>query len=338
MGADQYYKLHGYLELLIVDVGFVTPVFYRNKQLYIEISLHNRITNFVSLPECYEQILKIDLGKTDYEVKIGSQCIYAFKYLKSIYYGDSNVLIDILKKLLKAKIFPYNSEVLARKFVKRYDEFNSEKIQVMIVDDHKLIRDTWTFLLNKEKRYEVIAEAAEGGEAVKIAGVKKPSIVLMDIKMRPVSGFDATKGIKKKSPGSKIIGVSMHSQPDYAKKMFRLGARGYLSKNSGVEEMFSAIDIVYNGGLYVCEDVKNRLAEMKMEEEAIKGNKGLLSSTLSEREMEIVKLIKEGLSSKEIATRLNTSLKAIEVLRHNILTKLKLKHNASLMTYIKSGI
>lgn len=207
------------------------------------------------------------------------------------------------------------------------------KITIMIVDDHTLIRETWSFLLGRNEGFEVIAEVGDGQRAIEIARDKRPSIVLLDINMSPLNGFDILKMIRKLSPGSKVIAVSMHSQPSYAKKMLRLGARGYLTKNSPRQEMIDAIKEVYNGQTYICQEVKNIISvQMLGEEEGLPG-----LNQLSEREIEVINLIRDGLSSKEIATKLSIAIKTVEVHRHNILKKLKVKNTASLINYINAS-
>jgi len=206
-----------------------------------------------------------------------------------------------------------------------------EAISILIADDHKLIRDTWSFILNTDNRFKVVAECSNGEEAIEQAKQKRPQIVLMDINMTPVSGLEATRQIRKVSPGSKIIGVSMHSQPAYAKKMLQIGAKGYVTKNSSRDEMFKAIMEVHHGNRYICDEVKNIISEQIMDDSPSQG-----INALSERELQIVKLIKEGFSSKEIASQLNISLKTVEVHRHNILKKLKLKNSASLVNFINN--
>lgn len=206
-----------------------------------------------------------------------------------------------------------------------------EAISILIADDHKLIRDTWSFILNTDERFKVVAECSNGEDAVEQAKQKRPQIVLMDINMTPVSGLEATKQIRKVSPGSRIIGVSMHSQPAYAKKMLQIGAKGYVTKNSSRDEMFKAILEVHSGNRYICDEVKNIISEQIMDDGPSQG-----INSLSERELQIVKLIKEGFSSKEISSQLNISLKTVEVHRHNILKKLNLKNSAALVNYINT--
>lgn len=207
------------------------------------------------------------------------------------------------------------------------------KISIMIVDDHTLIREAWSFLLGRNEEFEVIAEVGDGQQAIEIARDKRPNIVLLDINMTPLNGFDILKMIRKLSPGSKVIAVSMHSQPAYAKKMLRLGAKGYVTKNSPRKEMLDAIHAVYAGNMYICQEVKNILSEQMMSEE--ENGDGL--NQLSEREIEVINLIREGLSSKEIADKLGISIKTVEVHRHNILKKLKVKNTASLINFINSS-
>ena len=208
----------------------------------------------------------------------------------------------------------------------------NDKITILIVDDHKLIRDTWSFILNSDPRFQVIAETDSGKDAIGLAENNHPNIVLMDINMSPMNGFEATKEIRKVSPESKIIGVSMHSQPAYAKKMLQVGAMGYITKNSSKEEMIGAISEVAHGNKYICHEVKAILSEQILED-----NEKPDINLLSQREIEIIDLIKQGQSSKEIAQQLNITLKTVEVHRHNILKKLNLKNTASLVNFINNA-
>ena len=205
-----------------------------------------------------------------------------------------------------------------------------EKISVLIADDHKLIRDTWSFILNSDPRFQVIAECGDSEQAVEAARLKRPNIVLMDINMMPISGFETTEKIRKVSPASKIIGVSMHSQPAYAKKMLQIGARGYVTKNSSRLEMFKALVEIHEGRSYICDEIKNILSDQAMSGKD--PSNGL--NSLSQREMEIIRHIRNGSSSKEIAETLFLSVKTVEVHRYNILKKLQLKNSAALVNFV----
>jgi DNA-binding NarL/FixJ family response regulator len=205
-----------------------------------------------------------------------------------------------------------------------------QQITILLVDDHKLIRDSWSFILNSDPRFSVIAETSNGDDAVEIVKSLKPDIILMDVNMTPVSGFDATRQIIKIAPETKVIAVSMHSMPAYAKRMMQLGAMGYVTKNSSKDEMIKAIIEVSEGKKYICEEVKNILAQKEMDDDGSHAD----MNNLSRREIDIIKLIKVGLSSKEIASQLDISLKTVEVHRYNILKKLKLKNTAALVNFI----
>lgn len=207
------------------------------------------------------------------------------------------------------------------------------KITIMIVEDHKLIRETWAFILNKDERFQVIAECGATDEAVMKAEQLKPQVVLMDINMLPYTGMEATQKIRRCSPDSRIIGLSIHSQPAFAKKMLQSGARGYVTKNSSTDEMMAAIIEVMKGNKYLCEEIKDIMLEQMMDPQSASRAVQLLT----DREMQIINCIKAGLSSKEIGEKLQISLKTVEVHRHNILKKLKLKNVASLVNFINSS-
>lgn len=207
-----------------------------------------------------------------------------------------------------------------------------KKISVVIVDDHKLIRQMWEIMFAVNNEIEITGESATVDGAIEMIKLKRPDIVFLDINLAQGSGLDAVPLIRKFSPGTKIIAVSMHSQPAYAKKMLQLGARAYVTKNSPQEEIFKAIEEVMAGRIYVCAEIKNVLAEQVLNDEPASP----IKKDLSFREIGIVKLIKDGLSSKEISLQLHIATRTVEVHRHNILKKLKLKNTASLINYINT--
>lgn len=208
-----------------------------------------------------------------------------------------------------------------------------DKISILIADDHTLVRETWSFILNTDPRFTVVAESGSGEEAVELAKKLRPQIVIMDINLPGINGIEATQQIRKYSPGTKVLGVSLHTQPTYARKMMQKGAMGYVTKNSSREEMFKAIMEIQNGKKYICDEIKNILSE-----QVISGDDpqaGL--NALSQREIEIIAYIKKGHSSKEIADALNISVKTVEVHRYNILKKLNLKNAAALVNFINNS-
>jgi DNA-binding NarL/FixJ family response regulator len=204
-----------------------------------------------------------------------------------------------------------------------------DMIRILIADDHKLIRETWTYILNRDSRFKVIGSCSNSEEAVQMTKQKHPNVVLMDINMVPFSGIEATRQIKEVSPETQVIGVTMHSQPAYAKKMLQFGALGYVTKNSSREEMINAILEVSQGNKYVCEEMMELINESSTDPKALSA-----INTLTEREMDVINLIRQGNSSKDISAKLDISIKTVEVHRHNILKKLKLKNAASLIHFM----
>jgi two-component system invasion response regulator UvrY len=207
-----------------------------------------------------------------------------------------------------------------------------KKITIAIIEDHKMVREMWVQLFAGKENIEVIGTSGEFDGGIEMIKNKRPDVVLLDINLPNASGMDAVPLIRKYAPGTKIIAVSMHSQPAYAKKMLQLGARGYVTKNSSPDEMFLAIDTVLEGKSYVCQEIKNIISDQALLDEP----SGPDIKDLSLREIEIIRLLKEGQSSKEIAARLNISTRTAEVHRHNILKKLKLKNTASLISFINT--
>jgi DNA-binding NarL/FixJ family response regulator len=207
-----------------------------------------------------------------------------------------------------------------------------DMISILIADDHKLIRETWTYILNSDSRFKVIGSCSNSEDAVKMSKQKHPNVVLMDINMVPYSGIEATRLIKEASPQSFVIGVTMHSQPSYAKKMLQQGARGYVTKNSSREEMFDAIVEVAKGNKYLCEEIKELISESNIDPASLSA-----INSLTEREMDVVNLIVQGSQSKDISTKLNISIKTVEVHRHNIFKKLKLKNAVALIHFMSNS-
>ena len=207
-----------------------------------------------------------------------------------------------------------------------------KKISIVAIDDHKFIREMWQLLFANHATYELTGTSGTFEAGIEMVKLKRPDIVLLDINLEDKSGMDAVPVIRKVSPGTKIIAVSMHSEPVYAKKMIQLGAKGYITKNSSHEEVFAGIDKVFNGNTYICSEIKDFIAEQMMDIETDKPD----IRSLSLREIEIIKFIKEGMPSNEIALKLHLSTRTVEVHRHNILKKLQVKNTASLINFINT--
>lgn len=207
------------------------------------------------------------------------------------------------------------------------------KTTILIADDHTLVRETWSFILNTHPEFSVVGECGSAEDAIELARTLRPQVVIMDINLPGMNGIEATSLIRKYSPGSRVLGVSLHTQPTYARKMIQKGAMGYVTKNSSREEMFAAIKEVQEGKKYICQEIKNILSEQMINGEDTDGG----INSLSARELEIIARIRKGDSSKEIAEALSISVKTVEVHRYNILHKLKLKNTAALINFINSS-
>ena len=194
------------------------------------------------------------------------------------------------------------------------------------------MREAWEHILNADPRFTVIASCGDAEEAVQLALQTRPDIVLMDINMAPFSGIEATEKIKKAGKSTQVIGVSMYSKPEFARKILQAGAKGYVTKNSTREEMVQAILEVHQGRKYICIEIKDIISDNVINERADAPNLNLLS----EREMQVVNMVRDGASSKEIARALFLSVKTVEVHRHNVLKKLKMRNSASLVNFINS--
>ena len=132
-------------------------------------------------------------------------------------------------------------------------------IKIIIVDDHQVVLNSWKELLEKNPRFEVIGLCLDGQEAINKTICLSPDIILVDVIMKPLNGFKVTEQIHEKMPEVKIIGMSVNDQPNYASKMMELGAMGYLTKTSTLEEINLAINEVYEGKSYLCEEVKKKM-------------------------------------------------------------------------------
>ncbi|MEP7374482.1 MAG: response regulator transcription factor [Chitinophagaceae bacterium] len=205
-----------------------------------------------------------------------------------------------------------------------------EKITLLITDDHKLVRESLVMLFTADSRFQVVAHCGSGEEAVELAKQWRPAIVMMDLNLPGINGFEATAQLLKQSPLSKVLAASMHTQPAYVRKFFQMGAVGYITKNSSREEMVKAIIEIYQGRKYICNEVKNILAEQELSGK----EKTNALNDLSKRELDIIGFVKKGLTSREIAENIQLKVKTVEVHRYNILRKLNLPNVAALVNYI----
>ncbi len=209
-------------------------------------------------------------------------------------------------------------------------------IKILIADDHQLFREGLVTLLSDDPNIEVVGEVEDGKQAVDHAKKLAPDILIMDIGMPLVNGIEATGILKKELPDLKVIGLTMHAEKNFVKGMLEAGAYGYLFKNCAYDELILAINTVHSGNKYL----SNEITDVLIHEYIGKQNDvEAVDPILSERELEVLKLLAEGKSSNEIAEQLFVSVKTIGTHKQHIYEKLNLNSTADLVKYaIKKGI
>jgi len=210
-------------------------------------------------------------------------------------------------------------------------------MKILLVDDHKLMREGLRMLLEKLGQITIVGEADNGVTAVRMARDLKPDLVLMDIAMPDLNGIEATRRIMTEAPGVKVIALSMHADKRFVRHMFAAGAAGYVLKGSAFEEVAAAIKTVAAGRIYISPKITDQvLAEYV--KQLIKPSAGA-ESPLSGREREVLQILAEGKSSRKIAERLHVSVTTVDTHRKHIMDKLGFRSIAELTKYaIREGL
>lgn len=210
---------------------------------------------------------------------------------------------------------------------------------ILIVDDHPLFREGLKSVISKDKKYEVIGEAGRGREGYKLVEKLKPDIVLIDISLPDMNGIDLVSKIKKTYPEIRIMIVSMHSKIDYIAESFKAGAIGYLVKESAAMTLLKGLDIISQNKYFLDSSVSKEVIKRLVETDSIKKINDPLYNSLTPREQEVLRLLAEGYSNKEIAEILCISPKTVENHRTNIMKKLNLHNFIDLVKYaVKLGL
>jgi two-component system, NarL family, response regulator NreC len=206
------------------------------------------------------------------------------------------------------------------------------KIRVLLTDDHTLFRQGIRNLLTAEPDLEVTGEASNATEAVELTDRTHPDVVLMDIGMAGLSSFEATRQIKRQQPATRVVFLSMYDDDDYLAESVEVGGSGYILKDSPAEQLLTAIREVHRGGNYLSPRLLSRLVD----DFRSHGHSSLRQprfGTLTKREREILKLLAEGRSVKEIAASFDLSVKTIEAHKFNLMRKLDIHNKAQLVQY-----
>jgi DNA-binding NarL/FixJ family response regulator len=211
-------------------------------------------------------------------------------------------------------------------------------IRILLADDHTVVRKGLRLLLEGQPEFQVVAEAADGREAVAQAEQHRPDVAVLDIAMPVLNGIEAARQISAKLPQTATVFLSMHSDEGYVLRALKAGARAYLLKDSAEHDLINAVKAVSEGKAFFSPAISKMLVEdymRQMQDRQVEDSFDLLTT----REREILQLLAEGKNNKEVATTLNLSLHTVETHRGNIFQKLNLHSGAELILYaIRKGV
>ena len=208
-------------------------------------------------------------------------------------------------------------------------------IRLILVDDHRLMRECLRRLIERDSDLDVIGEAENGHQAVKLAKVLKPDVALVDVAMPDMNGVEATCQIKEVCPQTKVVALSMHTDRSYVSRMLCAGACGYLSKDCASQELITALHSVVSGRTYL----SPRIASVVVDDYVRQKISRTTGSLLTDREKEVLRLLTEGLSTKDIAEQLQISVRTVETHRSNIMSKANAHSLAELTKFaVREGL
>ncbi len=214
---------------------------------------------------------------------------------------------------------------------KEQDKNGEKKTQVLIVDDHPVVRDGLVTIINHEQDFNVCGQADDAPEALKAIAELKPDVAVVDISLKSSDGIELTKSIKARYPKLFVIVLSLHDESIYAERALRAGARAYLMKEAVSENIVKAIRVVLSSEIYVSDKISRKLLHRIAGDKA--GTAKTPIDTLSDRELEIFRLIGEGYKASQMAKRLHLSIKTIETYRARVKQKLDLADSSELLRY-----
>ncbi len=208
-------------------------------------------------------------------------------------------------------------------------------VKILLVDDHQVLREGLRSLLEQQPNMEVVGEAGDGMTALRLVRELKPDLVIMDVNMDGMDGIDATRLISRELPETKVLALSMFLRKTFISEMFKSGAAGYLLKDNAFSEIVEAIKTILNGEKYVCAKVAALLVDEYVQEGQDAGAK----ERLTKREIEVIRMLANGKTSKEIALITETSVKTVDACRRRVMQKLTINSIAELVKYaIREGL
>jgi len=211
--------------------------------------------------------------------------------------------------------------------------------KILVADDHQIVREGLRRLIENETDLQVVGEAQTGHLAIDMVGKCLPSVILMDISMPDLNGIEASSKILKEYPNLKIIILSIHSDRRYVHRALKAGVKGYVLKNCFSQELISAIRTVIQGGIYLSPEIQGIVVDDYLSKDAESESRTIATSQLTTREKEILQLLAEGLTTKEIASKINVSTKTVETHRQHIMDKLDIHNIVQLTKYaIREGL
>jgi two-component system response regulator NreC len=211
-------------------------------------------------------------------------------------------------------------------------------MRLLLVDDHEIVRAGLRMLLESQADMEIVGECENGREAERRALELKPDVILMDVSLPDIPGYEATRAIKKQLPAVTILALTMHESDEYFFEMLNAGASGYVPKKAAPTELVNALRVVHGGGVYLYPSLAKSLVKDYLTRVEQGGDKAAFDG-LTERERQVLKLIADGLGNQEVADTLSISVKTVERHRANILAKLGLHSRTELVKYaIRKGL
>lgn len=217
-------------------------------------------------------------------------------------------------------------------------KYSYSPIKIVIADDHHIFREGFKVLLKNQHEVELVGEAEDGKELLDIAIQQQPDVAIVDIKMPGMDGIEACKNIRKRFPDMKVIALSMFNDDNLIVDMLEAGAKGYLLKNTNKNELIQATKAVHEGNTYYCSATSTKLAKM-IAESKFNPYRNHPVKKFTTRETDIIKLICEQFTNKEIATSLGLSIRTVESHREKIQEKTGAKNSIGVVIYaIKHGI